>query len=64
MYHTLANNIRKQKPVLFHTCFTSLDFFEDNFPFIIIDGNEEHNNEVLENFMTLIRNQLQSSFAR
>jgi hypothetical protein len=65
MYPTLFNNIAIHKPVLFQTCFINLIFFEDNFPFLIIDGDEKHNNEVLDIFMTLIKNQLQfASFAR
>jgi len=62
MSSTLTINIPKAIPAKFHTCFNSVDFYEDNFPFTIIDGNEKHNNEVLSIFIHILNTQLKSDF--
>jgi hypothetical protein len=62
MYSTLVDNTSKAKPASFHTCFNSVDFYEDNFPFIITSNNEVKNNEVLDNFIHLLKTQINSEF--
>ena len=62
LYSTLTGNNSKLKPANFHTCFNSVDFFEDNFPFVITSNNKTKNDENLENFIHLLKSQIDSNF--
>jgi ankyrin repeat protein len=62
MYPKLSGNNAKAKPASFHTCFNSVDFYEDNFPFVITSNNKTKNDENLENFIHLLKSQIDSNF--
>ena len=55
------NMYRGNKLPVFHTCFNSVDFFEDNLNYNITE-NEEENEEVLKRFMDNIDLALKSNF--
>jgi ankyrin repeat protein len=62
LYSTLTGNNSKLKPANFHTCSDSVDFFEDNFPFVITSNNKTKNDENLEIFIHLLKSQIDSNF--
>ena len=62
LYPKLAGNNSKLKPAMFHTCFNSVDFFEDNFPYKITSNNLITSNTNLQNFIDLLKFQIDSNF--
>ena len=62
LYSRLAGNNAKAEPAKFHTCSNSVDFFEDNFPFVITSNNQTKNDENLKNFIHLLNTQIDSNF--